>query len=175
MFFLMKTKFMRIFSLLLALLMLVGVCSAGVGALDLSKNYEVSWDHTLLDENGSAFTWHTSLSAANNPYGYEIEPRDRYMHDYTVKRLGLAGDKGSWTYDQDFLYAYCIEPGISLPDAKAYQGSTNENQGNKWEAMSTDQRKLIQLALTYPTARADIQAGGGVPRTPHGRQLQSPV
>ena len=95
-------------SLLLAVLLFLGAGSVLAGALDLSKTYEVSWDHILTDENNNQFVWYTSLSAANNPYGYALPAQERRMHDYTVKRLGLTGDNDNWTYNEDFLYAFCI-------------------------------------------------------------------
>jgi uncharacterized surface anchored protein len=154
----MKTKLTRSITILLAFLVLMGSLSVGVSALDLSKKYEVSWDHILKDENGNAFTWYTGLTAANNPYGYAIDAHERSMHDYTVKRIGLTGTNNDWTYDQDFVYAFCIEHGASIPDATSYQGSSDTSHGDKWAKMSDNQHKLIQLALLYGYPNAgDLQ------------------
>ena len=158
----MKPKSKRILAVVLAAALLAGMFtglfSMKAGAMDLSQSYEVSWDHTLTDENSNAFTWYTGLTALNNPYGYALEARSRSMHDYTVKRLNLTGDSSSWTYDQDYVYAFCIEHGVSIPDSTSYKGSTSATHGNKWEAMSASQRSLIQLALTYGYPNAgDVQ------------------
>jgi len=149
----MKKTTKRTLSLTLVLALLVGVFaglfSVQSAALNLNQNYEVSWDHILKDENGNSFTWYTSLSAANNPYGYALPAQERMMRDYTVKRPGLTGDNDDWIYNQDYVYAFCIEHGVSIPDKTSYRGSSSATHGNKWEAMSENQRKLIQLALTY--------------------------
>jgi hypothetical protein len=149
----MKLKIKRALSMALTLAILVGtfasLFSVQSAAMNLGQSHEVSWDHILTDENNNPFRWYTGLTAANNPYGYALDAHERSMHDYTVKRLGLSGNNDNWTYDSDFLYAFCIEHGVSIPDKTSYKGSASESHGNKWEAMSGDQRKLIQLALTY--------------------------
>jgi uncharacterized surface anchored protein len=151
--FQLKRTLRRTLSLLLTAVLFLsafaGLFPAVVSALDLSQKYEVSWDYTLTDENGNAFKWYTGLSASDNPYGYAIAARERSMHDYTVKRLGLTGSKSDWEYGDDYLYAFCVEHGIPLPNETEYTGSNSPTHGNKWEAMSENQRKLIQLALTY--------------------------
>jgi hypothetical protein len=149
----MKTKSKRILAAVLAVALMLGtfagLFSMKAGALDLSKSYEVSWDHILTDENGNAFRWYTGLTAANNPYGYALPAQERSMHDYTVKRLGLTGSNSNWAYDQDYVYAFCIEHGVPIDDKTSYKGSSSPTHGNKWEVMSDNQKKLIQLALTY--------------------------
>ena len=149
----MKTKTKRILAVVLATALLAGMFTflftTGAGAMDLSKSHEVSWDHTLTDENNNTFTWYTGLTAANNPYGYALEARQRSMHDYTVKRLGLTGNSNNWTYNEDYVYAFCIEHGVPVEDDTSYRGSASATHGNKWEVMSESQKKLIQLALTY--------------------------
>jgi hypothetical protein len=56
----MKRNFKRILAAVLAVALLTGtfafLFSTGAGALDLSKTYEVSSDHTLTDQNGNKFT-----------------------------------------------------------------------------------------------------------------------
>ena len=145
----MKQTLKKSVSLLLAVILMLSAGSVLSGALDLAQTYEVSWDHILTDENGNEFNWFTSLSAANNPYGYALPAQERRMHDYTVKRLGLTGNNNDWTYNQDFLYAFCIEHGVPVNDKTSYKGSSNPNHGDKWAAMSANQQKLIQLALAH--------------------------
>jgi len=147
----MKTKIKRSLSFALMLTVILSMFSGvlPVFAMDLTKSYEVSWDHVLTDEDGNAFTWYAGLNAADNPYGYTINAVQRSMHDYTVKRLGLTGNNTNWEYDTDYVYAYCIEHGIPIPNSTEYKGSDSPTHGNKWEAMSANQRDLIMLALTY--------------------------
>ena len=120
-----------------------------VSAFDLSKPYEVSWDYVLTDEERNTFDFYVGLHAADNPYGYENKAMKRSMHDYTVKRNGLTGDRSDWVYDQDYVYAYCIEWGIAIKDKTQYRGSSDPDHGNKWAEMSENQRDLIMLALSY--------------------------
>ena len=147
----MKNHFRKGLALIMALAVFLPLFSGltTVHAMDLSQRYEVSWDYTLTDEEGRPFTWYTGLAASDNPYGYAIPARERSMHDYTVKRLGLTGSKSDWEYDKDYVYAYCIEHGIPIPNETEYTGSTNETHGDKWERMSASQRDLLMLALAY--------------------------
>lgn len=89
------------------------------------------------------------MHISDNPYGYENKPMKRSMHDYTVKRNGLTGDRSDWVYDQDYVYAFCIEWGIAIKDKTQYRGSSDPNHGNKWAQMSENQKDLIMLALSY--------------------------
>jgi len=122
---------------------------ATVHAMDLSQRYTVSWDHTLTDEDGNTFTWYGGIAASSNIYGHSYSNTSHTLHDYTVKRHGLTGSNTDWTYDVDYVYAYCIEPGVPLPDKDDYTGSSNPNHGDKWAQMSSQQRDLIMLALAY--------------------------
>lgn len=116
--------------------------------MDLSK-CEVSWDYTLTDAEGNAFTAGYGLRAEDNPFGYAVAPLVRNMHDYTAKRPGLTSDKSQWVYGQDYVYCYCIEHGVPLPDDTSYAGSSNATHGNKYEQLSAEQKDLLALALTY--------------------------
>ena len=126
-----------------------GLFSITANALDLSKGYEVSWDHTLTDEEGRTFTWYGGIAASSNIYGHSYSNTSHTIHDYTVKRLGLTGSSSSWEYDVDYLYAYCIEPGVPLPNYTEYRGSSDPNHGDKWKRLPESQQKLIQLVLAY--------------------------
>ena len=147
-----KTK-NRLLSLLMAAVMLLGILPTTAFAatdvtMDLSK-CEVSWDYTLTDEDGNAFIAGYGLRAEDNPFGYAVAPLVRKMHDYTAKRPGLSSDKSEWVYGQDYVYCFCIEHGIPLPDDTSYAGSSNATHGNKYEQLSMEQKDLLALALAY--------------------------
>ena len=116
--------------------------------MDISK-CEVSWDYTLTDAEGKTFTAGYGLRAEDNPFGYAVAPLVRNMHDYTAKRPGLSSDKSQWVYGQDYVYCFCIEHGIPLPDDTSYAGSSNATHGDKYEQLSTEQKDLLSLALAY--------------------------
>ena len=145
-------KIKRFTALFLALIISVTTLSSltpSVLAFDLSQAYEVSWDYTLTDENGDVFDFYVGLRKEDNPYGYANSAIRRTMHDYTVKRKGLSGDKDNWVYNRDYAYAFCIEWGIPIRDDKEYIGSSDPSHGNKWAAMSPSQQRLLMLALSY--------------------------
>ncbi len=71
------------------------------------------------------------------------------MHDYTAKRKGLTGSKADWEYGRDYVYCFCIERGIPLPDNTQYSASENPNHGNKYALLTENQKDLLRLALTY--------------------------
>lgn len=156
-----KTK-NRLLSLLMAAVMLLGILPTTAFAatdvtMDLSK-CEVSWDYTLTDEDGNAFIAGYGLRAEDNPFGYAVAPLVRKMHDYTAKRPGLSSDKSEWVYGQDYVYCFCIEHGIPLPDDTSYAGSSNATHGNKYEQLSMEQKDLLALALAYGYPnRTDLQ------------------
>lgn len=142
----------RLFSLLMAAVMLLGAVPMTAFAADITMDLskcEVSWDYVLNDAEGRAFTAGYGLKKEDNPFGYEVKPLVRKMHDYTAKRPGLSGDKSDWVYGQDYVYCFCVEHGIPLPDSDSYAGSSNATHGNKYEQMSVEQRDLLSLALAY--------------------------
>ena len=146
-----KTK-KRLLSLLMAAVMLLGILPTTAFAADVTMDLskcEVSWDYTLTDAEGNAFTAGYGLRAEDNPFGYAVAPLVRNMHDYTSKRPGLTSDKSQWVYGQDYVYCYCIEHGVPLPDDTSYAGSSNATHGNKYEQLSAEQKDLLALALTY--------------------------
>lgn len=156
-----KTK-RRLLSLLMAAVMLLGILPTTAFAatdvtMDLSK-CEVSWDYTLTDEEGNAFIAGYGLRAEDNPFGYAVNPLVRKMHDYTAKRPGLTSDKSQWVYGQDYVYCFCIEHGVPLPDDTSYAGSSNATHGDKYEQLSPEQKDLLALALAYGyTNRTDLE------------------
>lgn len=146
-----KTK-KRLLCLLLTVVMLFGFIPTTVFAADVTMDLskcEVSWDYVLNDEDGNAFTAGYGLKKEDNPFGYEIKPLVRKMHDYTAKRPGLSGDKSDWVYGQDYVYCFCVEHGIPLPDDTSYASSSNATHGNKYELLSAEQKDLLSLALAY--------------------------
>lgn len=156
------SKIRRVSSALLAVLLFitamlpVGV-SAANGTLDLSR-CEVSWDYTLTDYDGNAFTAAYGIRSEDNVFGESIAPMNRAMHDYTVKRPGLTGNRSEWVYGQDYLYCFCIEHGVPLPDSGSYSGSSDPAHGNKYERLSDEQKDLLNLVLTYGyTNRTDLE------------------
>lgn len=134
------------------ILLITGLLPMSVSAadvtMDLSKA-EVSWDYTLTDEEGNAFAAAYGLKAEDNPFGGAISPMLRRMHDYTAKRPGLTSDKSQWVYGEDYVYCFCIEHGVPLPDSGSYSGSSNLTHGNKYEMLSENQKTLLSLALAY--------------------------
>lgn len=146
-----KTK-KRLLSLLMAVVMLLGILPTTAFAADVTMDIskcEVSWDYTLTDAEGKTFTAGYGLRAEDNPFGYSVAPLVRNMHDYTAKRPGLTSDKSQWVYGQDYVYCYCIEHGVPLPDDTSYAGSSNATHGNKYEQLSVEQKDLLSLALAY--------------------------
>lgn len=136
----------------MAAVMLLGILPTTAFAADVTMDLskcEVSWDYTLTDAEGNAFTAGYGLRAEDNPFGYAVAPLVRNMHDYTAKRPGLTSDKSQWVYGQDYVYCYCIEHGVPLPDDTSYAGSSNATHGNKYEQLSAEQKDLLALALTY--------------------------
>lgn len=146
-----KTK-KRLLSLLMAAVMLLGILPTTALAADVTMDIskcEVSWDYTLTDAEGNTFTAGYGLRAEDNPFGYSVAPLVRNMHDYTAKRPGLSGNKSDWVYGKDYVYCFCIEHGIPLPDDTSYAGSSNATHGNKYEQLSVEQKDLLSLALAY--------------------------
>lgn len=142
----------RVIPLFMAVLMLLGLIPTTAFAADVTMDLskcEVSWDYTLTDEDGNPFSAAYGLRAEDNPFGYAINPMNRKMHDYTAKRPGLSGNKSDWEYGKDYVYCFCIEHGIPLPDDTSYAGSSNATHGNKYEKLSAEQKDLLALALTY--------------------------
>ena len=149
----MITKSKRILSALLAVLTLITMVVplstfAADVTMDLSKA-EVSWDYTLKDYDGNTFSAAYGIRAEDNPFGYAVSPKLRSMHDYTAKRPGLGSDKSQWVYGKDYLYCFCIEHGVPLPNHTDYSGSSNPSHGNKYEMLSKEQKDLLHLALAY--------------------------
>lgn len=149
----MRSKSKRLMTALMAVVMLLSVMTpisafAADVTMDLSKA-EVSWDYTLTDADGNAFTAAYGLTAANNPFGYAMGASARKMHDYTAKAPGLTGNKSDWVYGQDYVYCFCIEHGIALPNSDSYSGSSDLTHGNKYEMLSAEQKNLLSLALAY--------------------------
>lgn len=149
----MITKCKRIGTALLAVLMLFTAlvplsASAAEVTMDLSKA-EVSWDYTLTDYDGNKFSAAYGIRAEDNLSGNAISPMLRNMHDYTAKRPGLGSDKSKWVYGQDYVYCFCIEHGIPLPNSGSYSGSSDPHHGNKYEMLSESQKDLLSLALAY--------------------------
>ncbi len=149
----MTAKYKRITTALLAVVMLFCTlmpmtASAASVTMDLSKA-EVSWDYTLTDAEGNAFTAAYGLAKADNPFGYTMNAYLHKMHDYTAKAPGLTGSKSDWEYGKDYVYCFCIEHGIPLPDSDNYSGSSDATHGNKYEMLSEEQKALLSLALAY--------------------------
>ncbi len=140
------TAFLSVIMLFTALIPQIGF---SVGAAPMGK-FEVSWDHTLTDEEGNVFIAGYGLKASDNPFsGKEIPPKAIRMHDYTAKKRGLTGDMSSWTYGEDYYFCYCIEREFSLPDDMDYEASSDVNFGDKYKLLSSEQRKLLALALAH--------------------------
>ena len=150
----MKAKTKRVVTALLAVVMLLTTllpltASAADVTMDLN-NCHVSWDYTLTDEEGNAFSAAYGLSAADDIYFNKgFSPYLSRMHDYTAKRSGLTGNKSDWVYGKDYVYCFCIERGIPLPDNTEYAGSADASHGDKYKRLSENQKDLLKLALTY--------------------------
>ena len=150
----MKAKTKRVVTALLAVVMLLTTllpltASAADVTMDLN-NCHVSWDYTLTDEEGKAFSAAYGLSAADDIYFNKgFSPYLSRMHDYTAKRSGLTGNKSDWEYGRDYVYCFCIERGIPLPDNTEYAGSADASHGDKYKRLTENQKDLLKLALTY--------------------------
>ncbi len=150
----MKAKTKRVVTALLAAVMLITTllpltASAADVTMDLN-NCHVSWDYTLTDEDGNTFSAAYGLRAADDIYFNKgFSPYLSKMHDYTAKRNGLTGKKSDWVYGKDYVYCFCIERGIPLPNNTEYAGSADANHGDKYKRLSENQKDLLRLALTY--------------------------
>ena len=151
----MFTKCKRGMTVLLAAVMLLTTmlpltASAASGVTMDLTDCHVSWDYTLTDEEGNTFSAAYGLKAADDIYfGKGFSPYLSKMHDYTAKRKGLTGSKADWEYGRDYVYCFCIERGIPLPDNTQYSASENPNHGNKYALLTENQKDLLRLALTY--------------------------
>lgn len=150
----MKVKTKRVVTALLAAVMLITTllpltASAADVTMDLN-NCHVSWDYTLTDDEGNTFSAAYGLKAADDIYFNKgFSPYLSKMHDYTAKRNGLTGKKSDWVYGKDYVYCFCIERGIPLPNNTEYAGSADANHGDKYKRLSENQKDLLRLALTY--------------------------
>ena len=150
----MKAKTKRVVTALLAVVMLLTTllpltASAADVTMDLN-NCHVSWDYTLTDEDGNTFSAAYGLRAADDIYFNKgFSPYLSRMHDYTAKRSGLTGNKSDWEYGRDYVYCFCIERGIPLPDNTEYAGSADASHGDKYKRLTENQKDLLKLALTY--------------------------
>lgn len=150
----MKAKTKRVVTAMLAVVMLLTTllpltASAADVTMDLN-NCHVSWDYTLTDEDGNTFSAAYGLRAADDIYFNKgFSPYLSRMHDYTAKRSGLTGNKSDWVYGKDYVYCFCIERGIPLPDNTEYAGSADANHGDKYKRLTENQKDLLKLALTY--------------------------
>ena len=150
----MKAKTKQVVTALLAAVMLITTllpltASAADVTMDLN-NCHVSWDYTLTDDEGNTFSAAYGLRAADDIYfGKGFSPYLSKMHDYTAKRNGLTGNKSDWVYGKDYVYCFCIERGIPLPDNTEYAGSADADHGDKYKRLSENQKDLLKLALTY--------------------------
>ena len=150
----MKAKTKRVVTALLAVVMLLTTllpltASAADVTMDLN-NCHVSWDYTLTDEDGNTFSAAYGLRAADDIYFNKgFSPYLSRMHDYTAKRSGLTGNKSDWVYGKDYVYCFCIERGIPLPDNTEYAGSADASHGDKYKRLTENQKDLLRLALTY--------------------------
>ena len=150
----MKAKTKRVVTAMLAVVMLLTTllpltASAADVTMDLN-NCHVSWDYTLTDEDGNTFSAAYGLRAADDIYFNKgFSPYLSRMHDYTAKRNGLTGNKSDWVYGKDYVYCFCIERGIPLPDNTEYAGSADASHGDKYKRLTENQKDLLKLALTY--------------------------
>ena len=150
----MKAKTKRVVTAFLAVVMLLTTllpltASAADVTMDLN-NCHVSWDYTLTDEDGNTFSAAYGLRAADDIYFNKgFSPYLSRMHDYTAKRSGLTGNKSDWVYGKDYVYCFCIERGIPLPDNTEYAGSADASHGDKYKRLTENQKDLLKLALTY--------------------------
>ena len=149
----MKSYSKRMMTAILAVIMLLSViapiyASAAEVTMDLSKAI-VSRDHTLKDTEGNVFSAGYGLKKEDNPFGYQIKPRVKKMCDYTAKSPDAPENDDDWVYGKDFVYCFCIEHGVPLPDSNNYSASASESHGNKYEKLSVEQKNLLSLALAY--------------------------
>ena len=150
----MKAKTKRVVTALLAVVMLLTTllpltASAADVTMDLN-NCHVSWDYILTDDEGNTFSAAYGLRAADDIYFNKgFSPYLSRMHDYTAKRSGLTGNKSDWVYGKDYVYCFCIERGIPLPDNTEYAGSADASHGDKYKRLTENQKDLLKLALTY--------------------------
>ena len=150
----MKAKTKRVVTALLAAVMLITTllpltASAADVTMDLN-NCHVSWDYTLTDDEGNTFSAAYGLKVADDIYFNKgFSPYLSKMHDYTAKRSGLTGNKSDWVYGKDYVYCFCIERGIPLPDNTEYAGSADAGHGDKYKRLTENQKDLLKLALTY--------------------------
>lgn len=150
----MKAKTKRVVTAMLAVVMLLTTllpltASAADVTMDLN-NCHVSWDYTLTDEDGNTFSAAYGLRAADDIYFNKgFSPYLSRMHDYTAKRSGLTGNKSDWVYGKDYVYCFCIERGIPLPDNTEYAGSADASHGDKYKRLTENQKDLLKLTLTY--------------------------
>lgn len=135
--------------LVLSLFMSLFTGLFSASAMDLSQRYNVSWDYVLTDAENHSFTWYGGISPSSNAFGHSYSNSTHTIHDFTVKRNGLTTNKADWVYDQDYVYCFCIEPGVPLSNNTEYMGSDNSAHGDKWEKLSAAQHDLIKLALAY--------------------------
>ena len=151
----MKAKTKRVVTVLLAAVMLLTTmlpltASAASGVTMDLTDCHVSWDYTLTDEEGNTFSAAYGLRAADDIYFNKgFSPYLSKMHDYTAKRSGLTGNKSDWEYGRDYVYCFCIERGIPLPDNTEYAGSADASHGDKYKRLTENQKDLLKLALTY--------------------------
>lgn len=147
------SKTTRIGSAVMAVILLLStLLPLTVSAADVTmglSNCEVSWDYTLTDEEGNTFSAAYGIRDEDNPFGGAVAPLFRRMHDYTAKRKGLTGNNSTWTYGEDYVYCYCVEHGVPLPDSGSYAGSSDPAHGNKYAMLSDEQKDLLSLALAY--------------------------
>ena len=146
-----KTK-KRLSTALLTLVMLIVILPTSTYAaeitMDLSKA-DISWDHILIDKEGNRFNSAYGLKEEDNPFGYSLSAKERTIHDYTAKRPGLDSNKSEWIYGKDYVYCFCIEHGVGLPDSKNYAASDDLTFGDKYKQFSATQKDLLTLALIY--------------------------
>lgn len=170
----MKAKTKRVVTVLLAAVMLLTTmlpltASAASGVTMDLTDCHVSWDYTLTDEEGNTFSAAYGLKAADDIYFNKgFSPYLSKMHDYTAKRSGLTGNKSDWEYGRDYVYCFCIERGIPLPDNTEYAGSADASHGDKYKRLTENQKDLLKLALTYgyPNRVACRRARTPTPATP---------
>lgn len=69
------------FALLLSSMLPITASAASGVTMDLT-NCHVSWDYTLTDEDGNAFTAAYGVSAEDNPFGGAVSPAVRKMFGF---------------------------------------------------------------------------------------------
>ena len=141
------TAMLLMFIVLMTTIMPINTMAAEV-TMDISKA-EISQEYTLNDAEGNVFTACYGLKKEDNPFGYEINATQKKMHDYVAISPTAPDSKDDWIYGQDYVYCFCIEHGVPLPDSTNYSGSTDVTHGNKYEQLSENQKTLLSLALAY--------------------------